>query len=291
MFSQLARLALTFVLTAALAATASAQTTTIDFEDRSLPGPNTAYYGQDNAGGFTSRGAGFNNQYTDYGGGSYDWIGFAYSNVVNVTTPGFTNQYAAYHLPVGGGDNSAQYGICYSFNCIAPNVIVDSFAHLSLPGGMRPDFLRVTNTTYAALSMLNGDGFAKKFGGSTGTDPDFFRLTIQGRDNANNLTGTVDFFLADYRFADNSLDYIVSQWTTIDLSSLPDNTTALTFQLVSSDIGQFGMNTPAYFALDNLLISSVPEPGLLGALAAVAIGGVAWRRKRKISIASERTID
>jgi hypothetical protein len=276
---------------AVFAATTSAQTTTIDFEDRSLPGPNTAYYGQDNAGGFASRGAGFNNQYTDYGGGSYDWIGFAYSNVVNVTTPGYTNQYAAYHLPGGGGDNSAQYGICYSFNCIAPNVIVDSFARLSLPGGMRPDSLRVTNTTYAALSMLNGDGFAKKFGGSTGNDPDFFRLTIQGRDNANNLTGTVDFFLADYRFADNSLDYIVSQWTTIDLSSLPDNTTALTFQLVSSDIGQFGMNTPAYFALDNLLASSVPEPSLLCGVAAAVIGAGAWWRKRKTGIAVQRRLD
>ena len=26
-----------------------------DFQDLSLPGPNSAYYGQDNAGGFTSR--------------------------------------------------------------------------------------------------------------------------------------------------------------------------------------------------------------------------------------------
>jgi hypothetical protein len=276
---------------AAVAGSVSAQTTTIDFADLSLPGPNSAYYGQDHAGGFTSRGASFNNQFTDYGGGVYDWAGFAYSNVVNVTTPGYTNQYAAYHLPGGGGDNTTNYAICYSLNCIAPNVIVDSFARLSLPGGTRPDSIRITNTTYAALSMLYGDNFAKKFGGVTGNDPDFFRLTIQGRDNANNLTGAVDFYLADYRFANNNLDYIISQWTSVDLSSLPDNTTALTFQLMSSDIGQYGMNTPAYFALDNLVVSGVPEPAFLLAAAATTLGGAAWWRRRRIARSLNRTID
>jgi hypothetical protein len=32
-----------------------------------------------------------------------------------------------------------------------------------------------TNTTYAALSMLSGDSFAKKFGGASGDDPDWFK--------------------------------------------------------------------------------------------------------------------
>jgi hypothetical protein len=281
MFTLRIRFALALGLIASLTASASAQTWTVDFADLSLPGPNSAYYGQDHAGGFTSRGAFFNNQFTDFGSGVYDWIGFAYSNVANVTTPGYGNQYAAYHLPNGGGDNTANYAICYSFNCIAPNIIVDSFARLTLPGGTRPDSISITNTTYAALSMLYGDGFAKRFGGPTGNDPDFFLLQIQGRDNNNNITGTVPFYLADYRFADNNLDYIVSHWTSVDLSSLPDSTTALSFVLTSSDIGQFGMNTPAYFALDNFVVSSVPEPGFLLAGAATLLGGAAWWRRRR----------
>ena len=37
-----------------------------------------------------------------------------------------------------------------------------------------------TNTTYTALSMLNGDGFAKQFGGASGTDADWYNITIEG---------------------------------------------------------------------------------------------------------------
>src|SRR5207249_4062813 len=118
--------------------------------------------------------------------------------------------------------------------------------------GTRPLSARIANTTYAALSMLNGDSFAKKFGGASGNDPDYFLLTITGLDSQQHSTGSVDFYLADYRFANNAQDYIVSDWTTVDLSSLGLDTQTLSFGLTSSDVGDYGMNTPAYFALDNL---------------------------------------
>ena len=35
---------------------------------------------------------------------------------------------------------------------------------------------------YAALAMLQGDAFSKKFGGPDGTDADWFLLTIEGFD-------------------------------------------------------------------------------------------------------------
>ena len=128
--------------------------------------------------------------------------------------------------------------------------------------------------------MRDGDSFAKKFGGPTGNDPDYFRLTILGRDAANNSTGSVEFYLADYRFANNSLDYIVSQWTTVDLSSLGATTTSLQFALDSTDNDPvFGMNTPAYFAIDDVAFTSVvPEPLVLGPLLVFAAG---FRRIRR----------
>lgn len=247
-----------------------AQTAGIDFEDLNLPGPNSFYNGSDLAGGFTSRGAFFNNIYD----ASFDvWTGWSYANVTDVTTPGFMNQYSAYHLPGGGGHASANYGIAFNF------AVGD--ARVSLPAGHRPLSARITNTTYAALSMRDGDSFAKKFGGPTGNDPDFFLLTIQGRDAANAITGSIDFFLADYRFPNNALDYIVSTWTTVDLSSLPEQTVALTFGLTSSDVGPFGMNTPAYFALDNLQVTAIPEPGGLALLGVLAAAPWVVRRRRR----------
>ena len=47
----------------------------------------------------------------------------------------------------------------------------------------------------------------------------------------------------------------MDQWTRVDLSSLV-GARKLQFELESSDVGEFGMNTPAYFALDQVALSA-----------------------------------
>ena len=119
--------------------------------------------------------------------------------------------------------------------------------------------IQITNTTYAALSMLNGDAFGKVFGSPNdaqgnpdGTNgEDWFRLLIIGKDAQSNTTDTVIFYLADYRFVDNMQDYIINTWETVDLTPLGE-VQFLEFELQSTDQGSFGINTPAYFALDNI---------------------------------------
>ncbi len=223
---------------------ASAQTV-IDFEDLGLP-PNSYYNGADGAGGFTSRGALFNNTYNAMYG---TWIGWSYSDTRDVTTPGFMNQYSAYKVPHGGGaGRSATFAVAY-----VSQDPTDPPPTILLPPGTAPASVRITNSTYAALSMRDGDQFAKKFGGPDGTDPDYFVLTIAGFDADGNATGSVDFYLADYRSGDPTLAYIIDKWTKVDLRPLGD-AAVLTFALASSDNGPFGMNTPAYFALDNLIV-------------------------------------
>lgn len=221
----------------------------IDFEDLPLD-PDSFYNGADNAGGFTSQGTFFNNSFTDFGDFTI-WDGWSLSNQTDITTPGFGNQFSAYHLPDGGGDNSQNFAVSFG----SPG------SFINLPAEMQIQSLRVTNTTYVALDMKSGSAFSKKFGGLSGNDPDFFKLTIIGHQGGEtgSVVGTVDFFLADFSPTDNSQDYIIDQWTTVDLTSLSGADT-LTFALESSDTGAFGMNTPAYIAIDNLTLSAVPEP-------------------------------
>ena len=241
----------------------------IDFEEFDEPpyslGPESYYNGSDGAGGFTSQGAFFNNTYIDYGGGIYSWSGWSVSNVTDNTTPGYENQYSAY--PGGGADGSEFYGVAYTSE--------PGDACIELPGGAVIGSMVVTNTTYAGLSMLYGDAYAKQFGGPTGNDPDWFKLIITGLDEGGVTIGEIEFYLADYRFGDNSLDYIIDEWAAVDLASV-SSAQMLSFGLESSDVGTYGMNTPAYFAMDSLTF--IPEPGsamlLLG-------GGAAILRRRR----------
>ena len=129
-----------------------------------------------------------------------------------------------------------------------------------------------------ALSMLRGDDFAKQFGGATGDDPDWFLLSVTGY-VGDTAAGSVDFYLADYRFGDNGQDYVVDTWEWVDLTGLGE-VDGLGFALSSSDTGEFGMNTPGYFALDHLVVSEIPEPGALVVLAACGLVGIASRRRR-----------
>ncbi|MBI1223475.1 MAG: DUF4465 domain-containing protein [Bacteroidetes bacterium] len=108
----------------------------------------------------------------------------------------------------------------------------------------------VNNTSYAYYSMRDGDGFAKKFGGADGNDPDYLILHIAGKSGGNWLPDTIEFPLADFRFANNSEDYIVSQWQFVDTRRIR-NADTLVFFYSSSDTGQFGINTPTFFVIDD----------------------------------------
>ena len=229
------------ILAMAFSTPALAVNSDADFDDLSLL-PESYWNGSDLSGGFSSGPASFNNSFTDWGGGFTSWDGFAYSNLSQAAPPltGVPGQYTA--IP-GNAQSSTNYAIGYVGYAGLPTMTLTEPQQLA--------WAYFTNNNYNYYTMLNGDGFSKQFGGPTSDDPDWFMLSIEGFDEQENSTGTVDFYLADYRFADNSLDYIVNDWTWTDLSSLGE-VQKLTFNLSSSDNGDFGMNTPAYFAMDTI---------------------------------------
>ncbi len=170
------------------------------------------------------------------------WSGWAISATTDVTTPGYLNQYSA--IAGGGANGSSTYAVAYVYGSEVMNLSDDAV-------GSVVQGIYLTNSTYAYLSMLEGDAFAKKFGGENGNDPDFFKVTIRKYLNGQQGTDSVEFYLADFRFTDNSQDYIVNEWTYVDLTSL-GNADYLEFSLASSDVGVFGINTPTYFCMDDV---------------------------------------
>ena len=170
------------------------------------------------------------------------WSGWAISSDTNKTTPGFLNQYSA--IPGSGALGTGTYAIGYvydpGFIRLQPNAL-----------GKPMIGMYVTNSTYAYYSMKDGDAFAKKFGGETGKDPDFFLLTIKKYAGGAIADDSINVYLADYRAADANKDYILSDWKYVDLSNLGE-VDSLVLQLRSSDNGAFGMNTPAYLCIDQV---------------------------------------
>ncbi|TWU35748.1 hypothetical protein Q31b_51830 [Novipirellula aureliae] len=242
-----------------------------------VPGP---YGGMETVGVLDVDGVGFSNRYYNTYG---SWSGFAISNRTDTTTAGFTNEFSSFAGQ--GAEGSSQFAIGFGYRDDVPTSVAElmSLPSIYLPGDAQVQSVSVTNTTYAALSMLNGDGFAKKFGGSSGNDPDYFKLSVFGIDeNQQVLANPVDIFLADYRGSDNANDVVLDSWSQLDLSSL-SSARSLHFNLASSDTGTWGMNTPGYFAIDNLsMTTAVPEPSCVAVW--MGLAAVGWGRRRRRSI-------
>lgn len=277
-----------FCLALALASSVSdvkAGTLTATFEDLGLapnsylnaanPAPPGTQVPFETSGYFTSGGSSFHNingqdTYFPY------WSGWSISNMTNTTTNTFDNQYSA--ITGNGAGGSATYAVADTGR---------SPAYVNLAPGASPLSFDVTNTTYAALTMEDGDpyGYTKPFSHSLNS---FFLLTITGYgglDLAGPQLGSLSVFLADFRDSAPSKNFILKSWETVLLPTAFANAQSLGFVLTSSDNDPlYGMNTPSYFALDNLTVrtpAAVPEPAsLLLCLTGVGIGGLAVRRRR-----------
>jgi len=232
---------------------ARAQADVADFENLAL-GPNSHGPEETVPGvSFSSGGLTFNNHYLEVPWPS--WYGWTYSNMTDTATPGFGNQYSA---STGiGYDSSAKYGVAYwnvsSLTSPPPTITAAQNAVFQSA--------YVTNTTYAFLSMLEGDQFAKKFGGKKPNviDPDWFKLTISGCNAAGAIVGTIDFYLADFRAPSDRPDnpiksnYILNQWRRVDLAGFGSEVRRVSLELSSTDNDPlWGMNTPAYVAFDSI---------------------------------------
>lgn len=248
--------------------------TVATFDTLTLPGTDTFYRSYAHPGvdvGFNDGHAHFPCVYdTAYGG---TWVtGFAYSNKSDTVTGSYTNEYSAKIGTGYGGTGKYVVAWCnnpttYQYNMVLPLTGVAM--------GQPVEGFYITNTTYAYNSMRSGGYPAKKFGDTTGTGlttglgtaPDWFKLTVKGYHSGALQPDSVDFYLADFRPAGTANDSIIKGWHWVNLMPL-GHVDSLRFSLSSSDNGSFGMNTPAYFCIDNFTTheSSLGLPTLASAI-------------------------
>ena len=238
---------------------AKAQTIS-DFENLTLSKADTFWNGQSTPNGatFSSGNAVFNNYYDPSFGGFWS-AGFAYTNVQDSTHGDYLHLYSSKALKGFNGSTNYVSVAEDMFNNRHPMVKLSGIA-----AGKQASGFYISNSTYAYNVILNGNSGARKFGDTTGThsglaqgsQPDWFKVVVRKYLGGVMTNDSVEFYLADYRFSNNAQDYIVKDWRWVDLSSL-GNVDSLSFHLSSSDNGQFGINTPAFFCIDNFTTKDV----------------------------------
>lgn len=167
----------------------------------------------------------FQTYYGNYGMGDY----FAAVTVTNETANTSTDYTEPYRSAKGGAYEGQNFAVVYVDTYNPDTITFDAQV---------VDGFFVNNTAYAVNSMCNGDAFAKKFGTT-----DWFRLTISASLNGVDVNDQVIVDLA-------ANGKYINEWTYVDLSTLGE-IDAIKFSMSSSDNGDYGMNTPAYFAMDN----------------------------------------
>lgn len=256
-------------------------------------------YGPVAEGTFTTGGVSLINQ-RDQAYGS--WSGFAYSNQVDTTTAGWLNQFSVF---TGSAHSGANFGVAFGYHDPVANntgntpfdplkiAHLQGLPYLTLPESAVIQGMFITNTTYAALSMITGDSFTgRPLGGENGEYPDWFKVTAYGTDASGRILTDglgnalgVDFFLGDNRDLTGAV--IVDTWKYMDLTALAGAERLyfnVTGTLYSSD--GYGFASPAYFAVDDITYTlgaaAVPEPASLAmAGSAVLIVGLVARRRAR----------
>jgi hypothetical protein len=211
------------------------ETDNINFEDFEL-GDDGYYIGSDMAGGYTIGNAYFPINYNEEYG---SWSGFAVSNHTDTETRGYSNQYSA--IAGSGASGSEKYAVLYTWQA-------DTIEFLTPE---KVTNISVCNTTYAYYAMLEGTEISDPFGGDSGDERDYFNLLITGLDESGTPVLEASLALANYRYENNAEDYVSNAWTDVDLSE-GGYIKYLVFSFESSDMGDFGINTPTYVCIDNI---------------------------------------
>lgn len=162
------------------------------------------------------------------------WNGFAFSTLNDTKTATFENQYSVFCT-----ETPSTFAVAY-YEAYMNNPAVFRVSD----GQVRTlRSVEVCNATYPALTMRDGNAWSKKFAAG-----DWFKVIFTGYDVYGKVSGTVEFYAADFR---DGKSYICSSWTKVDLSAL-GAVLKVEISMDSSDTGEWGINTPCYICLDNL---------------------------------------
>ena len=165
------------------------------------------------------------------------WGGFAQSKVkdANAANGVFANQYAVYNDSAASGDSFLIY-------------YYDSFnepCDIRLKRDVLLSDVKLNLTTYAYASITNEaiNDFARAF-----IDGDYLKVIFTGM-KGNDVTGVVECYVVDFRDGKREM---ATNWSEYSLSGLGEGYNRVRVTIETTDVGEWGANTPLYIAMDDL---------------------------------------
>lgn len=165
-------------------------------------------------------------------------FGFTVCNQTDTQTPGYMNLSAIAGKGVSGDNylTVSTGGDAYGLS-----------ATISVEDGYYAESMYVTNATYPYLAITTGDdGYGECSMVKEWTSTDFFSLAVSGYYKGA-MTNSITIMMA------NGMD-VINDWQYVDLRPL-GKIDSIKFSMSSSDMGELGMNTPAYFCMDKFTVS------------------------------------
>ena len=165
------------------------------------------------------------------------WGGFVQSKVKDGDAANgvFANQYAVYNESAASGESFMLY---YYDNYNEPCDIV-----LKSDVSLMDVKLNLTTYTYASVTNEEINDFARAF-----TDGDYLKVVFTGM-CGEEVTGVAECYVVDYR--DGKRD-VATNWNQFSLTSLGEGYNRVRVTMETTDVGEWGANTPLYIAMDDL---------------------------------------
>jgi hypothetical protein len=165
------------------------------------------------------------------------WGGFAQSRVKDADPANglFANQYAVFNDSAASGESFLIYYYdSYNEPC---DILLKKAVHLS------DVKLNLTTYTYASITNEAINDFARVF-----TDGDYLKVVFTGM-KGNTVTGVDEFYVVDFRDGKREM---ATDWTAYSFINLGDDYNRIRVTIETTDVGEWGANTPLYIALDDL---------------------------------------
>ena len=165
------------------------------------------------------------------------WGGFALTRKFDTDAANglFENQYAVYNAAASEGDGALIY-YYDSYNEPCDIVLKDATMLTSVR-------LNLTTYTYASITDEDINSFARTF-----ADGDYLKVVFTAM-SADEALDSVECYVVDYS---DGKRFVATNWDIYDLRSLGKGYDAVRVTIETTDVGEYGANTPLYIAIDEL---------------------------------------